>query len=297
MPDANAIHDSGTVTTTVNLTGVVGLRASVTASVSSGGGPSWDNSVVSIYEVQALQANPYKRVSFHLAKKILGKMQDYNSAWETNAGPTGTWTAPSSQLNPDTLKSLWWNEILTGSDNVLIYMRTGATQVACEAAAWVGPFTDPNAQTLDSVAEAAWVQYKIEFSCTNTTVSNPRVYSANGFVLKFSYSKGAAIAESSVEFIYDIGFRHFDQPMIDKIFQKIGSYHLGSGGSFKIMWETENDSGEFVIDLSTNPERWSSFFPSNAFGKQVKIKIYKNDLYTFKLKELQGVYSPQPMIL
>jgi len=297
MPEASVNKDSGIVTSTVNLTGVLGIRGTCTASVASGGGPSWDNSTVSIHEIQALQTNIYKRASFHLAKKILGKMQDYNSAWETPGLTTGTWTAPSAQLNPDTLKSLWWNELLVGTDNILIYVRTGATQVLCEAAAWVGPFTNPNAQTLASVTVAPWVQYKVTFSCTDTTVSNPRIYSANGFLLKISYSKGATQAETSVEYIYDIGFRHFDQPMIDKVFQKIMTYHEGSEGSFKVQWETENDSGEFIIDLTTTPERWSSFFPSNAYGKQVKIKIYKNDLYAFKLKELQGVYSPQPLII
>lgn len=297
MPEASVVKDSGIVTSVVNLTGVVAVRATATSSSSSSGGPNWDFCTSRIYDIQAFQTNLYKRISFHLVKKVLGKMQDYNSAIETSGLTSGTWLSPSAQLNPDSLKSLWWNELLVGTDNVLVYFRTGATQALCEAAAWVGPFTNPNAQDLSTVTAADWVQYRIVFSCTDTTVSNPRVYSANGFILKFSYSKGAAIAETSVEFIYDIGFRHFDQPMVDKIFQKIGSYHEGTEGSFKVEWETENASGEFIVDLTTSPERWSSFFPSDAFGKQIKIKVYKNDLYSFKLKELQGLYSPQPLII
>jgi len=53
MPENYNIKDSGTVTKAVNLTNVKGIRAICSGSVSSGGGPSWDNSSVRIYEIQA----------------------------------------------------------------------------------------------------------------------------------------------------------------------------------------------------------------------------------------------------
>ena len=226
-------------------------------------------------------------------------MKDYNGSWETPGLTSGTWTSPTMELAPDSLKSLWWNESLVGTDNILVYMRSGATEAACLSAGWLpaGGYTNPNAQELTAITPNIWMQYKIEFSCTDTTVSNPQVYSANGFVVKFTYSRGAVQAESAVEFIYDIGFRHFDQPSMDKIFQKLTLYFLGSLGSFQAYWETENSSGSFTISLLTYPERWDSFFPSTAFGKEVKLKIYKNDLYSFKLKEIQGFFSPQPVII
>ena len=52
MPDANQTKDTGEVTTTVNLTSVIGIRATCKATVVSAGGPSWDNSDVRIYEIE-----------------------------------------------------------------------------------------------------------------------------------------------------------------------------------------------------------------------------------------------------
>ena len=241
-------------------------------------------------------------VTFRLFRKVLGKMKDYNAEWETPSLLAGTWTSPAAQLAPDTLKSLWWNESLSGGANILVYLRTGASKVICEAAAWqpVAGYTNPNAQSLSSITIGIWVQVKVEFSRIAQDLvdgNNPKLYSANGFLVKFTYSKGAVIAEDAVEFIYDIGFRHFDQPAVDKIFQKILSRHEGEFGSFSVYWETENASNLFTISLGAYPARWDSFFPSDAFGKEVKLKVYKNDLFSFKLKELQGFFSPQPILI
>jgi len=238
-------------------------------------------------------------VTLRLFRKVLGKMKDYNSAWETPGLVAGTWISPAAQLSPDTLKTLWWNESLVGTDDMLFHMRTGATQALCLAAAWqpVAGYTNPNAQQLNAITVNIWVQVRVSFSCTDTTVSNPKLYSANGYLFKFSYSKGAVVAESAVEFIYDIGVRHFDLPDVDKIFQKLVTRHDGTEGSLTIYWDTENASGSFVINLVSKPKRWDSFFPPNAMGKEIKIKVYKNDLYSFKLKEIQGAYAPQPIQL
>lgn len=297
MPWKRATANSGTITKTVSLKGILGLRGTTTAN-SAASGNATSNSTHRIYEIQATRDN-YKRVSFHLARKILSKMKDYNSSLETATLTMGTWTSPSMQLNPSTFKALWWNESLVGTDGILIYFRTGATKTICEAAAWVpsGGYSQPNAQSLTTAAVGIWVQYKIEFTCTDTTVSNPKVYSANGFLVKITYSKGATQMETAVELIYDIGFRNFDFPSLDKIFQKINLVFEGTEGSFQVYWETENATGNFTISLGSFPARWDSFFPSTAMGKELKIKIYKNDLYPFKLKEIQGFYSPCPLII
>jgi hypothetical protein len=238
-------------------------------------------------------------ITFRLFRKELGKMKDYNAEWETPSLTAGTWTSPAAQLSPELFKSLWWNEALGAGSDMLVYIRVGATQALCLAAAWqpIAGFTNPNSQSLVGIPVGSWVQVKVEFSRTLITDSNPKLYSANGFLLKFSYSKGAIMAEAAVEFVYDMGFRHFDAPAIDKIFQKLASRHEGSLGSFAVYWETENASGTFNISLLSNSNRWDSFFPSNAFGREIKLKFYKNDLYSFKLKELQGFYAAQPLII
>ena len=63
--------------------------------------------------------------------------------------------------------------------------------------------------------------------------------------------------------------------------------------------------GKTSLVLSLLQEKNSYFLSDNlilydnerVFPCYELIRIYKNDLYSFKLKELQGIYSPQPLIL
>lgn len=160
---------------------------------------------------------------------------------------------------------------------------------------WDGPYTDPNGESITSTA-ADWISYLIYFTAADTTSDNPRAYFADGFVAKINYLKGSTTAENAVEFIYSIGFRNFDSPMVDKIFKKIFSRHEGTTGQLLVQWETENASSSFTIDLDAYPERWDSFFPDNAMGKEIKITFYKNDLNDFKLREIKGLFTPEPLI-
>lgn len=234
-------------------------------------------------------------VTFRLIRKIIGQMQNYNDAILTQY-TSGTWTSPSAQINSSTLLRMYWNEELEGTDNILIYTRTGATQAACESASWSASLTNPNGSDMLSTANV-WLQYKVVFSANDTRVTNPRIYFTNGFVAKYTYTAIKTVAEVSVNMVYEIGFRNFDDPMMDKIFSKIALWHKGSNGSFTIDWETENASGTFTISLASNPERWDSFFPSEAFGKEINFVISKNDLYDFKIKEVKGAYCSQPIII
>jgi hypothetical protein len=161
---------------------------------------------------------------------------------------------------------------------------------------WEGPMSDPNGVLIPSTANI-WIQYLIAFTAVDTTVSSPRVYFVDGYVVQFSYIKGRVYAEASVEFIYSIGKRNFDEPFVDKIFKKIVSWHQGDTGSLKVQWETEENSGEFVIDLQNYPTRWESFFPDTAWGRELNLTFYKNDLNTLKLKEFSGIYTPEPIIV
>jgi hypothetical protein len=235
--------------------------------------------------------------SFRLCKKLLGKMQDWNDAIETQY-TTGTWVSPSIQINASSLGKLFWNETLIGTDHMIVEFRTGATQSTCESASYGADATDPNGTQLSDYATVnLWIQYKITFTATDTRTSNPRMYFADGFLIKFFYSQSAVVAEDSVEFIYSLGYRNFDLPMVDKIHKKLEVIHEGTLGSFKAQWATENANNEFVVDLNAYPERWSSFFQDTAMGEKFNITIYKNDLYDFILKEINGFYSVEPLII
>jgi hypothetical protein len=161
---------------------------------------------------------------------------------------------------------------------------------------WAGPLSDPNGTQITSTANI-WLQYIIVFTAVDTTVSSPTVYFSDGFVVKFSYSQGEMFAEAAVEWIYSIGRRNFNEPFVDKVFKKICSWHEGEAGSLLVQWETEFESGEFTVDLSAYPKRWESFFPDNAWGRDLILTFYKNDVENFRLKEITGLYTPEPIVV
>jgi hypothetical protein len=279
-------------TLTVDISNVKKVKAYV---YGNGYGDNSGNNAF-LYEFE-VYGDTVEYVELPIAKKILGKMKDYNAALDSKE-TAGDWTSPSVQLTNESLGKLYWNEVIASGDNIEVYFRSGVDQATCEAAAWSSAITNPNGMPLsDYISAAAWIQYKIEFTAVDSTVTNPQVYFADGFVLKFFYSQAATYAEDSVEFIYSLGYRNFDQPMMDKYHKKIGTVHSGTEGSFDVQWETENASDDFTISLPTNPERWSSFYQDTAMGEKLNITIYKNDLYDFRLKEINGFYSSEPILL
>lgn len=207
---------------------------------------------------------------------------------------TGTLTFPDLNLNVGSFGRIFWNETkFHPSDTIAFYFKTASTQSGLTAASWSSAHSLPNGTNI-SATPNKWVRLKAEF-VANSTAGSPKIILADNFMIKFTYTKGGTDAETSVEFIHDIGFRNFDLMQVDKIFKKIGTNHESSGGLLRIDWETENASGSFTIDTASNPRRWESFFPSNAFGRKLRLKIYKNDLNDFKIKELHGLFTPEPV--
>jgi len=293
-----------TTLTALGITGVWGVRAWTYATSTD------DNTSCAIYEIQAW-GNNGDSCTFKLAKAVLGKMVDYNDGI-TNTYTSGTWTSPSMEINTSALKKLYWNESITDTvnDDVKLYVRLGATKATCEAASWSAAFTDPNGSDISGETANVWLQYKIVLSGDDSTGSNPRVYFVNGYLVRFSYEKGVTyISEESsgVEWIYEVGFRDFDEPMVDKIMKKLIAVYqadVDATGSLKIYWRTDvdgydefDDNKVFTIDLGAYPKRWEAFFPSTATGRQLDLKFYKYDLEEFKLKGAKGLYTPEPILI
>ena len=234
---------------------------------------------------------PY--LTFRLRRKVLGQMLAYNDAL-LNTYTTGTYLSPAVQINAETLKIMIVNISKGSTDTVVVYFRTGATKAACEAASF-STATENNA-VVEATANV-WIQYKFEFTSVDSTLSLPKLFTSDGYMMKFSYRRSGTIAETAVEFIYDTGNLNFDEPLMDKLFKKIVSEHSGEQGSVEITWETENATNTFQFDLSRFPKRWQSFFHSDAMGTTIKIRYYKNDLNDFMLKEFKGYLSPLPVII
>jgi hypothetical protein len=209
----------------------------------------------------------------------------------------GTIVFPSMELNAGTLLKVFWNATkFVNSDTVSWYFRSGVDQATCEAAAWGTAHTLSGMDILTTAN--IWVQVKCELTA-NSTDGSPRVYYSDGYVLKFSYRIGGSIADQTVEFDYNTGNRNFQQPFVDKIHKKIIVVHQAdiTDGTYTLYWETENSNNSFTVDLSTNNKRWESYFHDTAMGRDLSIRIYKNDLLDLKIKEMMGVFTPEPIVI
>jgi len=212
----------------------------------------------------------------------------------------GTITFNSMQINAGSLINLYWNmRKHDDDDEVKFQIRTGATQVDCEAAAWYPATPNEWKNTPADMADATadiWFQMRVVMECVSTAGS-PRVYFSDGYVIKFNYRVGGSVAENAVEFIYDTGWRNFNEPFVDKIWKKIGVWLEATAGTLEVDWWTENSNGSFTIDLTTYTSRWESFLPSTAMGRELKLRLYKNDVEDLMVKEFKGLYTPEPIIV
>ena len=236
-------------------------------------------------------------VEFRLFSFILGKMADYNDAIETQY-TAGTWEAPPQNINAESMAQMFWNEDIDDvvNDDIIFHTRSGVSEAACLAAPYSVGLTDPNGSDIVTVADN-WFQYKIEFTALDTILNNPRVFFSNAYVVRYTYEKGDVIAETAVNWVYSIGLREFDTPLQDKSFKKFHTIHEGLDGTLNIKWTTNNNTNDFMIDISAFPRRWESYFQDTAIGREINFTLSKNDLCPFRLSEIKGIYSEFPGIL
>lgn len=251
---------------------------------------------VTLSTTEANAGNP-PSVSFNLVKTILGQMLPWNNAITTQY-TNGLYVSAAQQINAQSLDKLYWNQSIIGpNDTIAFYVRTGATEAACTSATWSGPYTNPNGSDISGVAALAWFQYEIVFYAPNTTVTNPQVYFTDGYAVQYTYYIGAQTAETSVNFVYGIGFRNLDMPSNDKIFKKVSTTHIASAGSFTLTWATENATDTLTVNTTTNPGYWDSYFQSTAMGKQIDLTVSQNDNNPLKLKQMQLFYSEMQTVV
>lgn len=248
------------------------------------------------------EGDPYFRIGrTGTIDALAGNINDLTGTIDMN-DTDGTVVFPSVLLNAGKLDRLYWNLLkFNSADTVSFYIRAGATQTACESAGWGTAHTNPNGSVISTTTNA-WIQIKVEMTA-NSTAGSPIVYFSDGFVVKMVYTKGVTVAESAVEFIYETGHRNFNMVESDKIYQKLILMFDGQGtGNLTVYWYTRplvgaEQTGSFVIPLSTYPWMWESYFPSNAFGRTLNLKFYKNDVNTVAIREVRGLINPQPALM
>ena len=238
--------------------------------------------------------------------------QPANSAWEDLDGANNTWAdytdevetwCPSGSLTSDTLEinafnlnKIYWSESLGANGAVAFYVRTGASTVACEAASWSGPYTDPTGSDISGVTAAKYIQYKAILATNDTDVTaTPNLYLNNGYVVKISADYGSA-AETDIVFNYKLGWLDCGQSRMVKRFRGVRlEYDSGSSGTLTCYYAFDRGSEDsFSIDLSTYSDKYTANFDYDDLGELVQIRLHCDSTSTITIKRLVLLYSLKP---
>lgn len=221
------------------------------------------------------------------------------------------YTSNAFNINALSMGSIYWNPELNTDGTIRLYTRTSADGASWSA--WSAALTNAAGSAITS-APNIYFQYKVELSTTDITGINfPYIYKADGYNIKFTYWKTMAVAETAVEFIYRTGWRNLDQPFDDKIYRKLILMHDGNASSgivgagddiippnslsvIKVTVECGEQNTQSTADivppwagtsvsLLNNPFRWYTTLPDNMYGKELRLTVYKNDTYEYKLRQ------------
>lgn len=162
---------------------------------------------------------------------------------------------------------------------------------------WTPIVVDKSTSVAMSLPQCKYFQYLIVFESTDSRTAMPTIILSNGYFYQFYYKNYGNYAETGVDFIYETGFMNANAPTVDKIFKGIALQHEGYDGDVVVTWATDNATNSFTIPLSKFPKKWSSFFHDKAMGSVVSIRISKNDLNDFLIKEFKITFEEQPIIL
>jgi hypothetical protein len=163
----------------------------------------------------------------------------------------GTYTTPIIEVNAASLYGLYWNERLNTTGEVLFYVRSGDTSGEVTAAAWSGPYTDPNYNDISSVAGKKYLQIKAEMSTTLIT-NTPELFVAEGYLLRVSYRKTEAFVEPAFTGTWTSGWKNFDVAGTKKTIKRIRVFYKGTAGTLSVNYKNSDGDVDktFTINMA-----------------------------------------------
>jgi hypothetical protein len=163
----------------------------------------------------------------------------------------GIYITPIIEVNAASLFALFWNERLNTTGDVNFYVRTGATTGAVNAAAWSGPYSNPNFNDISAVTAAKYIQVKAELETTLLT-NTPELFVSNGYLLRITYRKTAAFVEPAFTGTWTSGWNNFEVAGTKKTIKRIRVFYKGTSGTLSVNYQ--NSDGDvnktFTINMA-----------------------------------------------
>jgi hypothetical protein len=196
--------------------------------------------------------------SITLAGVTVGSIT-YSSATIATPGTTGIWYSPTILLNSNSLSKLYWNETLGDAGNVTLALRMAASSASLATASWSSEYSDPSGSDISGLTGNTYSQIRATLTTTDIT-KTPYLNTVDNYVIKLTYSKEGAAAETNIPSVWKSGFINFNTSIFKKRIREILVFYSGTTG--KINFAIENNEGDintsFNIDLATDPDTSTS---------------------------------------
>ena len=166
----------------------------------------------------------------------------------------GTWVSPVYKIDASDLDQIYWNERLGSYGNVTVsYMACDDS--ACSGETYETAVSDPTGSDISALAGDTYFRVRANFTSSDTEYS-PTLYYDDGYVIKVTYSKSGASAETAIATEWQSGWLDFEVPGHKKWITRIKVVYQGTAGTLNFRYA--NDEGDFDdsfdIDLSQDPD-------------------------------------------
>jgi len=242
------------------------------------------------------------------AGRTWASMTEAGTKWEdmTAVGETWWYTAEwldtVRDISARAFSQILWKETRPTDTSIAIYFRTGNTTTACEAAAWNGPYVNPDGSNISSVSAAKYIQILARLGAKTlplaTTVNLSRTGTTDtDYVIKVSSSYGDP-AESTIELDWQSGRLTLGDlnETFKRLRKRLRSVKIEyerddiTVGNFTFYWYLDGATaatGSFNTEFLNYPTERIYNFPLSSFCEDFWYRIYTNtDTKSLKIKRI-----------
>lgn len=252
-------------------------------------------------------------VSTQVGAQIGGTVTDIGgtlTAEDEYGFPSGTYISPVLEVNVKNLRYVYYNVALGSYGKRLIYIKTGGTEAACEAASWSAGFA--TGADISSLTAARYLQYKIKMFIHGDNVANyADVYAYRGtaptdYVVRISFGLGT-LSEDTIEMFYTSHWLDFG--WLNPILKRVRKNFLQARIDFERSTATGNLTFGYYLDGSaTITEKSFAFstyaskgyciyqFPFGTLARRLRFRLFHDDdREALKIKAVHFALTYEPI--
>lgn len=233
---------------------------------------------------------------------------DTQSDNETVA-PSSTYISNVLEVSAKVLLNIYWTVVHGTGGHSRLWIRTGDTEAACQAAAWNGPYLTPGGSDISAVTAAKYLQYMAKLYVEDTDdwagtyFKRSTNISPNDYMFKISFGFGSQ-AESVIAMEYishwdNFGWVNSSFKRVRKRMRavKIEFERVSASGTLTFGYYTDGGN-RTDIDFSLATYASQGYvlknFPLGVYFNRWKYRLYNNDKEDIKIKKVLFVLSPEP---